>query len=133
MFCSGASVVTAGIAPAKELVLIMATAKLLREHCLPDWKHTHFPAGELRDKRTAAKLKQMGLTRHWPDFILINGVGYLHCLEVKRVGEDLDDGQEEFREWCIGHCVPYCVAWTLDDVCMIMDEWGCLRIKFRPD
>jgi hypothetical protein len=45
----------------KEIELHMATAKLLREHALPTWQWCHIPNGELRDKRTACKLKQMGV------------------------------------------------------------------------
>jgi hypothetical protein len=118
----------------KELALHMLVAKMLRKHCLPTWRHTHFPGGELLPPYVGAKLKRMGKMPHWPDFILIKqSTRLIHFLELKRLGEDLDEGQEEFRDWCLAGNIPHCVAWTLDDVCMIFDEWDCLRIKFRPD
>ncbi len=43
---------------------------------------THVPAGEIRNKRTAAKLN--GTKPGWPDFILTPPTGQLHCLELKR-------------------------------------------------
>jgi hypothetical protein len=113
----------------KELVLHMAIAKLLREHCLPEWQWCHIPNGELRDKRTPGKLKQMGTKPGWPDFILVPPVGQLHCLELKRIGETLSDAQENFQFWCIRHSVPHSVAFTFDEALAVLDTWGCLRIK----
>ncbi len=113
----------------KEILLHMSVAKILREHCLPEWQWCHIPNGELRDKRTAGKLKQMGAKPGWPDFVLIPPAGQLHSLELKRIGETLSDAQEDFRGWCIRHGVPYCVAWTIDEALAALDAWGCLRIK----
>jgi hypothetical protein len=113
----------------KELVLHMAVAKLLREHCLPLWQWTHVPNGEVRDIRTAVKLKRMGTKPGWPDFILCPPAGQLHCLELKRIGETLSDDQEDFRDWCIRHGVPHVVAFTIDEVLTAFDQWGCLRIR----
>jgi hypothetical protein len=76
---------------AKELL-----ASLLKRQARPDWRWTHFPAGEARDKRQAAKLKAMGLRPGWPDFLLLPPSGLLHCLELKRQDEDLSDEQGEF-------------------------------------
>jgi len=41
-----------------EIKLHMSVAKLLRDHAKPTWQWAHYPSGELRDKRTAGKLKQ---------------------------------------------------------------------------
>jgi hypothetical protein len=112
----------------KESVLHFAVAKLLREHCLPDWLWTHIASGELRDVRTAAKLKAMGVRRGWPDFILVPPIGQLHSLELKRAGEVLSDDQEAFQLHCIRHGWPHVVARTLDEALVALDAWGCLRI-----
>ena len=53
----------APLARPKEIALHMAVAKVLRDHALGTWAWTHIPSGELRDKITAAKLKQMGAPR----------------------------------------------------------------------
>jgi VRR-NUC domain len=114
---------------AKESVLHTAVAKLLRDHCLPEWLWTHFPAGERRDVITGARLKRMGLQRGWPDFILISPHGSLRFLELKRQGEALSDDQEKFRVHCIRHGIPHAVAFDVDQALATLDQWGCLRIK----
>jgi VRR-NUC domain len=113
----------------KEIALHMSVTKVLREHCLPEWQWTHIPSGEIRDKRTAGKLKQMGVKAGWPDFVLIPPAGQLHCLELKRQGETLSDVQEAFQLWCIRHNIPHSVAYSLDEALAVLDHWGCLRIK----
>ncbi|WOJ89894.1 hypothetical protein RZS28_00840 [Methylocapsa polymorpha] len=113
----------------KELSLHMSVAKLLRDHARPEWQWCHVPNGELRDKRTAAKLKNMGAKAGWPDFILVPPIGQLHCLELKRIGEDLSDAQDDFRMWCIRSGVPHVVAYSLDEVLIAFDVWGCLSIE----
>jgi hypothetical protein len=123
----------AHILPPKELTLHMPVAKLLREYCKPDWIWTHFPAGEERNVRVATKLKQMGLNRGWPDFILVGPKPpHMRMLELKRVGKDLTPQQEDVRIWCIAHGVPYVVAWTMDQVLLAFEHWECLRVKFEP-
>jgi len=59
-------------------------AKLLRDHCRPEFRWSHFPAGEKRSVLTGARLKRMGLMRGFPDFILISPSGRFHGLELKR-------------------------------------------------
>lgn len=113
----------------KELVLHMAVAKVLRDHARPEWQWCHIPAGEVRDIRTATKLRQMGTKPGWPDFVLIPPTGQVHCLELKRQGEGLSDAQEDFRLWYVHHGVPHVVAFTLDQALVAFDHWGCLTIK----
>jgi len=107
----------------------MPVADTLRRFCRPSWKWGHYPAGEHRDVRTAAKLKAMGVQRGWPDIILFDPDGLLHALELKRQGEHLTEEQEAFAAWCAGHGVPHVVAHTLDQVLTAFNEWGCLTIK----
>jgi len=113
----------------KEIALHMAVAKVLREHCLSEWQWTHIPAGEVRDIRTAVKLKRMGTKPGWPDFVLVPPTGQLHCLELKRQGETLSDAQEVFQVWCISHGVPHSVVFTIDQALAVLDHWQCLRIQ----
>jgi len=119
---------TAQLKP-RESALHFQVAKLLRAHALPTWQWTHWPGGEeIRDARTAAKLKQMGTKAGWPDFILVPPIGQLHCLELKRTGEDLTVEQGAFRDWCVGHGVPHAVARSIDEALAVFSGWGCLRI-----
>jgi hypothetical protein len=117
----------------KEIGLHMAVADVLRRFAKPDWRWSHFPAGEHRDIRTAAKLKAMGVQRGWPDFMLFSPVvGQLHALELKRKGEDLTNEQREFRAWCIDNAIPHAIAWTVDDALEALARFGVLRIKLAP-
>lgn len=106
-----------------------AVVDALRQLCAPDWRWSHFPAGEARDARTGAKLKRMGTKPGWPDFVLISPRGMFHALELKRLGGSLSDDQQGFQTWCIAHGVPHGVAYSLDDALAIFCHWGCLRSK----
>ena len=112
-----------------ESVLHCAVANTLRDHALPEWQWTHVPSGELRNMRTAVKLKRMGVRRGWPDFILLPPTGRLHCLELKRQGAPLTEEQEAFQLWSIRFGVPHSVAFTLDEALAALDAWGALRIR----
>ncbi len=116
-------------APPKEIVLQMAVAHVLRRLCLPTWRWSHFPAGELRDAATAGKLKAIGLQPGWPDILLIDPSGRLHALELKRRGAELiiTPQQEAFRAWCLEHQVPHAVADDLASATEILTTWGALR------
>lgn len=114
----------------KELSLHLTVAKLLKDHCLPDWFFFHPPNGEHRDIRTAAKLKAMAVRRGVADFLLIAPDGSLRCLELKRVAKKLTLDQEIFRLFCVKRGIPYAVATTVDEVLTAFGAWGCLRLKF---
>ena len=113
----------------KELVLHFRVADVLRKHALQSWQWTHVGHGEVRDIRTAVKLKQMGLKRGWPDFVLIPPTGQMHCLELKREGEKLTEEQAAFQAWCVANKIPHAVAFSLGQALAVLDSWACLRIR----
>lgn len=113
----------------REIALHMDVAGLLRRFSRPDWRWGHYPAGEHRDVRTAAKLKAMGTQAGWPDLILFSPNGRLHALELKRQGERLSEDQERFASWCAAHSVPHAIARTLDEAIKILSGWNALRLK----
>jgi hypothetical protein len=119
----------APVARPKECQLQCAVADLLRRHALPEWRWSHFPAGEWRGVITGARLKRMGLQRGWPDFLLVAPDGAIRCLELKRAGESLTDDQADFKLWCIAHAVNYSVAYSIDEALAVLDAWSCLRIR----
>jgi hypothetical protein len=112
----------------KEIALHMAVADFLRRFARPDWRWTHFPAGEHRDVRVAAKLKAMGLQRGWPDFVLISPAGLFHALELKRQGEDMTEDQAAFAQWCVEKGVPHAVARSLEEAIGKLTKWGAIRV-----
>lgn len=111
----------------KEITLHMRVAGFLRAHARPEWRWTHIPAGELRDARTAAKLKAMGLQSGWPDLLLVSPSGVAHFLELKRHGGKLSEAQELFRQWCASHGVAHVVADTATAALDALRRWGALR------
>jgi hypothetical protein len=102
---------------------------LLRKYRRPDWRFWHTPNGEIRDPRTAAKLKAMGVLPGVPDLLLLAPDGSLRCLECKAHGGRLSDEQEDFRTFCIAREIPYVTAFKIDDALAAFREWGCLTIN----
>ena len=104
-------------------------AAILRDHALPNWRWSHFPAGERRDVITGTRLKKFGLQPGWPHIQLISPAGLFHGLELKREGELLTGAQENFQLWAIRNGIPHSVARTFDQAVGVLDAWGCLRIR----
>ncbi len=113
----------------REVKLHTDVAKVLRDHCLPEWLWWHTPNGERRDVQTGARLKRMGVKPGVPDILLVSPHGSVRFLELKRIGESLSDLQEDFRIHCIRQGIPLVIAHTLDEALVALDAWGCLRIK----
>jgi hypothetical protein len=121
----------APICAGKELQLHLVIAGILRQFAKSDWRWCHVPSGELRDKRTAAKLKAMGTQPGWPDFILISPAGLLHCLELKQLDSALSVQQVSFAEWCASCGIPHRVARNVHEALSAFSAWGCLRVEIR--
>lgn len=100
---------------------------LLRAIGNRDWDWNHPASGEHRDKRTAAKLKAMGVRPGRPDLEFISPEGLYHGLELKRRGEKQNDAQKEFAAKCDRLGWIYAVADTLDDALAVLRNWGVLR------
>ena len=85
--------------PPEEFDLHCLIADVLKRWCLPNWRYTHIPLGEYRTKATAGRLKRMGVTAGWPDFIFAGSTkfsGSRVCwLELKRRGNKATYAQEE--------------------------------------
>ena len=108
-----------------ELNLTIYTAQLLRLKAKPGVLWTHFPAGELRNRKTGAKLKKMGLQPGWPDFLIIYG-GSPYALELKDADGRLSIAQREFREDFRAQLLAYQVARTPEQVMEILTGWDVL-------
>jgi len=113
----------------REIRLHLDVARVLREHCLPEWVWWHTPNGGKRDVITGAQLKLMGVRAGVPDIILISPHGSVRLLELKRPGETLSDAQEEFRIHCIRHGIAHAIAYDIDQALIALDAWSCLRLK----
>ena len=118
----------ARVPPAREIALHGQVADALRWGALPNWRFTHFPAGEQRDPRVGAKLQRMGLAKGWPDLILLapNGGGP-RFMELKRAGMGMTPEQALFRSWCEDNGYPIAVSYDLRHAVEVLNGWGALR------
>jgi hypothetical protein len=94
------------------------------------WWHT--PNGELRDARTAAKLKAMGTLAGVPDLTFIAPGPRVVFLEVKARGrlatpEQLAFAQRAETAGCVWECVD-----TVDEAVTVLETYGILRGGKRP-
>jgi hypothetical protein len=113
---------------AKEFVLHVLVADILRKWGTTGWRWTHLPFGEKRNVITGARLKRMGAQRGWPDFILLSPYPpTVHFLELKREGAALTDEQGELSEWLLLHGYKYAVADNFRDAVNILRDWGAVR------
>jgi len=106
----------------RELQLHFAVADYLRR-VLPAYiPWTHFPSGELRDKRTAAKLKHMGLAKGWPDFIVLTNP--VIFIELKSDKGRMSQSQKDFAVLAqeAGH--RYFVARDLPTIESALQKFG---------
>lgn len=106
-----------------EIALHMAAAAFIRRAWPEHLPWTHFPAGELRDPRTAGKLKAMGTAPGWADFIFILPNGQAAFLELKRKGGVLSEHQIAFRAAVVACGSGYAVARSLDEVEHTLARW----------
>lgn len=88
----------------------------------------HSPNGELRDKRTAAKLKAMGVYPGWPDLALIDEGGRHYFLEVKAQAGRLSESQNSFRDKCFERGIHWASVRSIDDVRAALSMW---QVKTR--
>ena len=95
----------------------------------PGWIWTHFPAGELRDKATAGRLKRMGLKPGFFDFLLIDPDGKHYWLELKRGKAPLTGAQYLFGMAMLVRGVPCEVARSYEQAIDILAGWGAIRVK----
>ena len=115
--------------PAKEIEEHIKVAQLLRMTLVPGWMWFHCPNGEVRDKRTAAKLKAMGVRPGVSDFILIAPPnGCVHCLELKRGGLKPTPEQLDFLHEVKAAGGRANWANSFDGAVQILKQWGAIRV-----
>jgi hypothetical protein len=83
--------------------------------------------GEYRAPATAARLKRMGTTSGWPDFILLGPSGLAHFLEIKRRSGRLSEEQQAFSAWCVAHGIPFAIVRSFDEALRVLRAWGAIH------
>lgn len=109
-----------------ERALHIAVEQFLRLAWPPRLPYSHFPAGEHRDKATAAKLKAFGLRPGWPDFIFILPNGQAGFIELKAGKGALSDAQIEVRAKLVALKCGYATARSVDEVERTLAGWLAL-------
>ncbi|HEX5262227.1 MAG TPA: VRR-NUC domain-containing protein, partial [Phenylobacterium sp.] len=115
-----------------ERALHMSVAAFLNRAWPEGLPWTHFPAGEVRDKATAGKLKGMGLKPGWPDFIFVLPNAQFAALELKAPGGTLSDPQKEVRDRLLACGCGYATARTPEEVEAVLARWlAAYGLKLR--
>jgi hypothetical protein len=113
--------------PPKEFASHCVIADMVRRWITPQWRFTHLPMGELRDKATAARLARMGVTAGWPDFMFVGPPG-VFFLELKRHKHGrLSDEQRDIAAHIMTCGLSYMCTDSVDDAIATMCDLGILR------
>jgi hypothetical protein len=118
-----------GVAPPapSEFALHCAVADTIRRFIMPDWRFTHLPLGELRDKVTAARLKRMGTTPGWPDLMFFHAQGQVCFLELKRRGGRPTDIQADLSNFLCAAGHAYQCTDSFQVAVNTLKAWGVVR------
>lgn len=118
--------------PERELSHHIAVADVLRRFARDDVIWFHPANGERRDKRTAAKLRAMGVQPGAPDFVIVIA-GKVHLLEMKRPGGKRPRGaQRDFLFRAVAAGCETAVAFGIDAALDRLNLWGALRVRVSP-
>jgi hypothetical protein len=116
----------------RELSHHIAVADVLRRFARDDVLWFHPANGERRDKRTAAKLRAMGVQPGAPDFVIIVA-GRVYLLEMKRPGGEKPHGaQQDFLFRAVAAGCETAVAFGVDAALDRLNLWGALRVRVSP-
>lgn len=87
----------------------------------------HVPNGEKRDKRTAAKLKAMGVLPGVADLLVLVPGMPPAGLELKAPGRTQSDDQKAFQAAWEAAGGLYAVADRIDEAVAALRDWGALK------
>jgi hypothetical protein len=107
-------------------------ADLLRQWINPAWKFTHLPFGEKRSPATGERLKRMGVTAGWPDFMFVGPHARAVFVELKRKGSGrLSEQQINIRSHLMRCGFTYLVTDSLDDAVKTLQDLSILPNTIR--
>ena len=112
-------------------ISVVAYARMMAK---PDVVFWHCPNGELRDKRTAAKLKAMGTLPGVSDLIFVRRSPWsvdcmpaVLCLEIKASKGKQSDAQLAFEAAVKAAGCYYAIARDLDGAIGVLEHYGMVR------
>lgn len=109
-----------------EIELQTAVVKLLHAYARPGVCWWHTPNGELRDGKTGARLKQIGVRPGVPDLAIVVD-GRFHAIELKTEAGRMSSAQRVFAEELERAGGVFHVARGLDRAVKILKAIGVFR------
>jgi len=107
-------------------------ADIIKRWINPQWKGTHLPFGEKRPMPTAIRLKRMGVTPGWPDFMFVGPKMQMFWLELKRPRKGhLSEEQSAIAAHLIACGHSYLATSSVDDAVATMKDFGILQSKIE--
>jgi hypothetical protein len=114
-----------------EAEIHMAIADLLTKAASPGVSWFHPANGELRNIRTAVKLKRMGVRAGVPDIcLIINGV--MHGLELKTAKGRTSPAQQAMHAEMRQAGVIIEIAHGIQAAVDVLRRWGAIRLASSP-
>lgn len=104
-----------------------AVVDVLTRAAVPGIAWTHMPAGEVRAKGVAGKLKGMGVQAGWPDLLIVKG-GRLYGLELKTEAGRVSPSQVAAHAALRAAGAEIAVAHGIDAALGQLGAWGMLRL-----
>ena len=125
-----------------EFELHCMLADIIKRWLNPNWKATHLPMGEYREARinskgqryspTAMRLKRMGVTPGWPDFMFVGPGPSIFFLELKRKGSGrVSEAQADVFAHLAACGFGLLVTDNFDDAVATLKDMGILRAKIE--
>ena len=88
----------------------------------------HVPNGGHRNKRTAARLKSLGVRRGVPDLVFVGFDGVARFMELKAAKGSLKGEQKAWRDACATMNVSFVVVKTLDEAVAHLQRWDFIDV-----
>jgi hypothetical protein len=129
--------------PPLEFEIHCVIADIIRRWISSDWRYTHMPLGEERDHRINVKtgqryslsglrLKRMGVTKGWPDFMFVGPGCQMFWLELKRPGSGrLSEEQVLLGAHLVACGHGYLATTSIDDAVETLKSHGILQSVFE--
>jgi hypothetical protein len=114
-----------------EAEIHIAIADLLRRAASPGVSWFHPANGELRDIRTAARLKKMGVRPGIPDLMITIG-GRMHGLELKTAKGRTSPAQIAMHDEMRASGVVIEIAHGIQAAVDCLKRWGAIRLATSP-
>lgn len=115
-----------------EFRLQCAVVQHLALAAAPGVLYFHPANGEARSKRTAGRLKAMGVVAGIPDMVVIVD-GRAHGLELKAMGGRQSPAQRLIEQAWTAAGGVYRVATGWDEAQAVLREWGALRASYHHE